>query len=143
MKTRTHFRRRSSASGAGQTMVEFAAIATALFLLMFGLMMLGSAVYSYNTVSNAAREAVRYAIVHSPTSAVPASTDQIQQIAINYAAGLNLTDSDIAVSWPADPYIAKKNDAQVQISYPYTIKIPFLKPVVVNLTSTSRMLVSQ
>lgn len=143
MKARAHFGRHSSASGVGQAMTEFLAIATALFIVMFALMNLGSAVYAYNTVSNATREAVRYAIVHSPTSADPATTAEIQQVAINYAIDLNLTQSDVLVSWPPDPFIAKKNDAQVQISYPYRLDIPFLKPVVLTLTSTSRMLVSQ
>ena len=134
---------RPRANGTGQTMVEFTAIATALFLIMFGLMFLGFAVYSYNTLSNAAREAVRYAVVHSPTSSAPATTSQIQQVAINYATALNLEQNEIAVSWPPDPNIARKNDAQVQISHLCKMNIPFLGPVALNLTSTSRMLVSQ
>jgi Flp pilus assembly protein TadG len=124
-------------------MAEFAAVATGLFLLMFGLMSLGSAVYAYNTVSNATREAVRYAIVHSPTSPDPASTSEIQQVAIDYAVGLPLTADDITVTWPSDSANSKKTDAQVQVSYPYQISIPFMSPITVTLTSTSRMLVSQ
>lgn len=143
MKMLTGLKARTVDSNSGQTMTEFCGVATVLFLLMFGLMDLGSAVYSYNTVSNATREAVRYAIVHSPTSANPASTSEIRQVAINYAVGLGLTDGDISVSWPTDPYDTKKSDAEVQITYPYEIKIPFLSTVSVNLTSTSRMMVSQ
>lgn len=124
-------------------MTEFCGVAVVLFLLMFGLMSLGSAVYSYNTISNATREAVRYAIVHSPTGPNPASTSDIQQVAINYAVGLGLTDNDVSVSWPTDAYDNKKLDAEIQISYPYKIKIPFVSTVSVNLTSTSRMMVSQ
>jgi Flp pilus assembly protein TadG len=130
-------------SCTGQSAVEFCVVATVLLLLMFGLMSLGTAVYCYNTVSNASREAVRYAIVHSPTSSDPVSDSEIQQVAINYAVGLGLRDSDVAVSWPTDPINTKKTDIQVQISYPYQVKIPFLKPVALNLTSTSRMMVSQ
>ncbi len=143
MNTRAHPRRGSSASGSGQTMVEFAAIATVFLLIVFGVMSLGIAVYSYNTISNAAREAVRYAVVHSPTSSNPATTTQIQQVAINYATALNLAQTDIVVSWPPDPNIATRTDAQVQISYPYQLNIPFLGPVTLTLASTSRMLVSQ
>ncbi len=118
-------------------------IATVLFLLTFGIMTLGSAVYSYNTISNAAREAVRYAVVHSSSSANPATTDQIQQVALNYAVGLNLKESDVKVTWPADPNQGMRSDAQVQISYTYNLKIPFMSRVALGLTSTSRMLVSQ
>jgi Flp pilus assembly protein TadG len=138
-----HMGNRLRGSGAGQAMVEFAGAATTLFLLMFGLMTLGSAVYSYNTMSNAAREAVRYASIHSPTSAVPATTSQIQQVALNYAVGLGLKSSDIVVTWPTDPNIIKKSDAQVSISYTYNLKIPFMKKAALSLSSTSRMLVSQ
>jgi Flp pilus assembly protein TadG len=143
MKPKSYLRSPFKADCSGQTMVEFSAVATVLFLLMFALMSLGTAVYSYNTVSSATREAVRYAIVHSPTSQDPATDSQIQQVAIDYAVGLGLKDGDVVVSWPTDPINTKKTDAQVQISYPYQVKIPFLKPVSVNLTSTSRMMVSQ
>lgn len=129
---------------AGQTMVEFALSAMLLLLLLFGIMEMGLAVYNYNTVSSAAREAVRYAIVHSPTSASPATTSQIQQLTINYAPALNLTPADISVSWPTDPHILpSQDDAQVTISYTYQFQIPFLSPVALKLTTTSQMLVSQ
>jgi Flp pilus assembly protein TadG len=143
MNTQEYRGIRMADAASGQTMVEFCAVATALFLLMFGLMSLGAAVYSYNTVSNATREAVRYAIVHSPTSPNPATNSEIQQVAIRYAVGLGLKDEDVSVSWPTDPNDTKKSDAQVEISYPYHVKIPFLSPVSLNLTSTSRMMVSQ
>jgi len=144
MKVTTHCSRSWRASGRGQAAAEFAMIATVLFLLMFGLMTLGSAVYSYNTISSAAREAVRYAAVHSSTSAAPATDAQIKQVAKNYAQGVNLADSDVTVTWPADPNPGMRlPDAQVRISYTYNLKIPFMSPVALGLTSTSRMLVSQ
>jgi Flp pilus assembly protein TadG len=139
----TCYRRKLRNSRAGQELVEFAAVTTAFLLLVFGLMYLGSAVYYYNTLSSAAREAVRYAIAHSPTSAAPATTQQIQQVAINDAAGLNPKELTVEVSWPSDPNLPLKKDAQVQVSYEYKVSIPFLNQVTFNLTSTSRMLVSQ
>jgi Flp pilus assembly protein TadG len=139
--------RKRRASSAGQAATEFAMIATVLFLLMFGLMTLGSAVYSYNTISSAAREAVRYAAVHSATSGDPATGSgdtRIQQKALDYAQGVNLALTDVTVSWPADPNPGMKlPDAQVQISYTYNLKIPFMSPVGLALSSTSRMLASQ
>jgi Flp pilus assembly protein TadG len=143
MRVTAHMRNPLRTSGAGQAMVEFAAAATALFLLIFSLMTLGSAVYSYNTMSNAAREAVRYASIHSATSAAPATTSEIQQVALNYAVGLGLKSSDVVVTWPTDPNIKTKSDAQVSISYTYDLKIPFMKKAALSLSSTSRMLVSQ
>ena len=140
----THSRKRWRTSSAGQTAAEFAMIATVLFLLMFGLMTVGSAVYSYNTISSAAREAVRYASVHSATSANPATNDQITKVAKQYARGVNLADTDVTISWPADPNPdMKKPDAQVRIAYTYHLKVPFMRPVALALSSTARMLVSQ
>lgn len=146
MKLTAHLRGRLKGSGAGQTMVEFASVAFALFALIFGLMNLGTVVYYYNTISSAAREAVRYATIHSPTSANPATDDQIKQVAIDYAQGLDIEKNDVAVSFPTDTIdsrITKKTDALVTITYTYTLKIPFMATVSIPLTSSAQMLVSQ
>src|SRR5258708_21864533 len=143
MKIIADSRKRLRASCTGQAATEFAMIATVLFLLTFGVMMLGSAVYSYNTISNAAREAVRYAAVHSSSSAAPATDSQIEQVALDYAQGVNLALTDVHVTWPPDPNKGMRSDAQVQISYTYNLKIPFMSAVALPLSSTSRMLVSQ
>jgi Flp pilus assembly protein TadG len=127
----------------GQTMVEFAMVATVFLLLLFGIMQMALTVYNYNTVCSAAREAVRYAIVRSPTSANPATTAQIQQIAINTAVGLNTSQLTIAVSWPADANLPTQTDARVKVSYQYQLQIPFFSPLTMTLASTSQMLVSQ
>jgi Flp pilus assembly protein TadG len=128
---------------AGQAAVEFALVATVFLLTLFAIMSLGLAVYKYNTLCSAAREAVRYAIVHGPTSVSPSTTAQIQQVAINQAPGLNLKTSDITVSFPADPNNSAQKDAQVKISYNYSPPIPFMRRVTLTLTSTAQMLVSQ
>jgi Flp pilus assembly protein TadG len=130
--------------GAGQALVEFAIVASVFLLTLFAIMSLGLGVYKYNTLCSAAREAVRYAIVHGPTSLSPSTTAQIQQIAINQAPGLNLKASDITVSFPADPNSSStQKDAKVQISYNYSPPIPFMPQITLTLTSTAQMLVSQ
>ena len=47
----------------GTGMVEFAMGDTIFLMLMFAIIELAIVVYSYNTISHAARECVRYAIV--------------------------------------------------------------------------------
>jgi Flp pilus assembly protein TadG len=133
----------SSRNPAGQTMAEFAMVASVFFLLLFCIIEMSYAVYNYNTVCTAAREAVRYAIVHSPTSATPATTAQIQQIAINSAVSLNPSHLTVNVSWPADANLPSQQDAQVQVSYQYQLLIPFRSALTLTLASTSQMLVSQ
>src|SRR2546423_7214061 len=44
---------------SGQSMVEFAVLAPVFFLLLLGTIDLGRAVYTYNAISNAAREGAR------------------------------------------------------------------------------------
>lgn len=73
------------------------------------------AVYCYNTITNAAREAARYAAMHG----AGASTGSIQQAAINLAVGVPLATSNITVTWPTDPNVFTAKDAQVYISYDY------------------------
>ncbi len=127
-------------------MVEFAMAATIFLLLMFAIVELGMVVYSYNTISHAARECVRYAIVHSPTGPAPATTAQIQTATITYAdlpAPNQLVPGDVAITWPADPNLPLSKDAQCTIALNYSLRIPFLPSRTLPLTATARMLVSQ
>jgi Flp pilus assembly protein TadG len=131
-------------SGTGA--VEFALAATAFLLLTFSIIEMALLVYSYNTISHAARECVRYAIVHSPTGPNPATASQIQNITIGYAdlpSPNQLTASGVAVTWPADPSLPSQQDAQCSISLNYVLRIPFLPLVTLPLSATARMLVSQ
>ena len=124
-------------------MVEFALVASIFLLLLFATMQLSLAVLTYNTVSFAAREAARYGMVHGPSSPSPATTAEIQQIAINAAPSLGLSASNITVNWPTDPNLPSKQDVQVRISYSYQLQIPFAQAVTPNFVSTSQMLVAQ
>jgi hypothetical protein len=110
---------------------------------MFAVMQMALSVYNYNTVCTAAREAARYAMVHSPTSANPATNAQIQQIAINSAVSLNSSQLTVTVSWPTDANLPSLKDAQVKVSYLYQLQIPLMSPVSLTLVSTSQILVSQ
>ena len=137
---------------AGQTFAEFGVTGTAFLFLLFGIMQMAMAVNAYNSVCTAAREAVRYAIVHSPTSAAPASNATIAGIAVNYAPFLSMSGSgctsdsppcDVVVTFPSDAEIPSQNDALVQITHTYPLKIPFMSSINLHLSTSSRMLVSQ
>jgi len=143
MKNAYRSARVRSESAAGQAMVEFAMVVTVFLLMLFGIMMMTMAVSNYNTVSSAAREAVRYAIVHSPKSASPATNAQIQQIAYNNAVNLNSSQMTVSVSWPADPKLTSQLDAQVSVSYQYSLHVPFMTALTMTVASTAQMLVSQ
>ena len=55
----------------GQALVEFALAAPLFFLVLIGIIVLGVVVYYNQQLSNAAREAARYAAVHSATAQNP------------------------------------------------------------------------
>lgn len=131
-----HRRRRE----AGQSLVEFALSVMVLLILLLGTMNLTYGVYCYHTISSAARDAVRFAIVRGPNSASPATLEQIQQAAIRAAVGVSLTPDDVTASWPANPRLPGKRDAKVTIAHPYQL---LLMPITLTLTSTSQMLASQ
>lgn len=55
----------------GQALVEFALIAPLLFVMLAGILSLGIGVFYQQQLTNAAREAARYAAIHSETSQCP------------------------------------------------------------------------
>jgi hypothetical protein len=75
----------------GQALVEFALVLPILLLLMMALFDFGRAVFAFNTVSNAARDGARLAIVdQSQTGGVYDAA----QAAADQATGLGLDPSD-------------------------------------------------
>lgn len=55
----------------GQALVEFALVAPLLFVMLAGIVTLGIGVFYQQQLTNAAREAARYAAIHSETSQCP------------------------------------------------------------------------
>ena len=66
----------------GQALVEFALILPVLLLLIFGVVDAGRLIFTYNTVSNAARDGARVAIVNQSTT------------------GTNTCDTTVATAYP-------------------------------------------
>jgi Flp pilus assembly protein TadG len=62
-------RRSSRRRQGGQALAEFALVVPVLMLIVIGTLDVGRAVFAYDSVANAAREAARFAIVHGGTGA--------------------------------------------------------------------------
>jgi hypothetical protein len=60
--------------GRGQTLVEFALVAPLAFFVVAGTLTLGLGLFYQQQVTNAAREAARYASLHSATSQCPTTS---------------------------------------------------------------------
>jgi Flp pilus assembly protein TadG len=140
--TRGDVRRRSP---RGQTLVEFALILPLFFLMLIGIFDLGRAAYDFNTLSNAAREAVRRAIVDQNVTA-------IIDTAIQHAASINVGASDVAVEFrsadlsttcaaghASDP-IRIGCVAVIKVQYDYTAATPLVGNLVgvIHMSATTR-----
>lgn len=64
-------RRRAARDERGQALVEFALAAPLFFMVLFGVIILGIVVFYNQQLSNAAREAARFAAVHSASAQCP------------------------------------------------------------------------
>ncbi len=152
----------------GSALIEFAASATLLFLVMFGLMEIARALYIDNFVSNAAPEALRYAAVRGSTwngtSCTSTQTNECMATAANvtsYLAGIApqgvSTSADyltVGTTWPgttpsgaACSTSGVKNApgcmVQVKVQYSFSFLFSFMAKQPLTLSSTSATVISQ
>jgi Flp pilus assembly protein TadG len=99
----------------GQSLVEFALVLLPLLMLLIGIIDVGRAIYGFNTVANASREAARYAIVDQ-------SALEVVQTALDSAAALDLDATDVAFTTCA----AKFCQVSVTVSWDYTPVTPLI-----------------
>jgi Flp pilus assembly protein TadG len=135
----------------GQTYAEFLMVVLPTLMLIFGIISFGMTVYTYSFLSNAARDAVRYAIVHGSKSTSPASSDAIQTFVRNKAKGLNPSSITVSSCWnPQAPpnqcpgptgNNAPGKVVSVQVSYSFHPLYPFAK-VTLPLSSSAQMVIS-
>jgi Flp pilus assembly protein TadG len=76
----------------GQSLVEFALVLPIIVVVLLGLLDLGRAVFSYNTLAQAARQANRTAMVDQ-------DVDRVKAVAVASAATLGLGPSNVAVCY--------------------------------------------
>lgn len=118
----------------GQSLVEFALVVPLFLLLLFGLFDLGRGVFAYNAIQNAAREAVRLAIVDQNEDAI---TTEAQQ----HAIGLGLNDSNVGLSFlqpgtmtaPCLTPVAISCEVEILINYRFTPATPIIGNLIGNI----------
>jgi Flp pilus assembly protein TadG len=136
-----NLRNLSSRHKRGQALVEFSLIAAPALMLIFALMNCALAVFDYNFVSFAAREATRYAAVRGSSSGSAASTTDIRNFVVAQAIGLDTSKITVSTTWSPDN---KPGSAvQVQVRYLFTVAIPFMNGNSLNLSSTSQLVITQ
>ena len=148
----------------GGNLVEFALVSAVFFAMVFGILQLCLALYTYDYISEAAREGSRWAIVRGSTSCTNtpnltncnASTTAISNFVkglgypgINATAHMTVTTTYwtwSGTAWTActtGTCNAPGNAVQTQVSYALPLSVPYWRATTINLSSTSRMLISQ
>lgn len=161
--TRLRSLRSSGRSELGAALVETALTMTLLLILLFGIIEISLALYSYHFVAAAANQGTRYAIVRGSTwgSACSSYTEAActatpAQIASYVASldlpGITVNASDVCVEYfSAVPAAASSACAasstpngagdvvQVTITYPFSFSLPGFARYTWSLKSTSQM----
>ena len=155
-------------SDSGSALIEFSASATLLMMVIFGTMETARALYVANFVSNAAPEAIRYAMVRgstwSGTACSSTTTSECAATAANVSSYLTSlappgvsTSTDyltIATTWPGTTpsgascsAVGVKNApgciVRVNVTYSFSYIFPFMPKGSLPLSSTSAMVISQ
>ena len=130
MKQKLSQRRRRfrNAREAGAVAVEFALVLPIFLALVLGIAEMGRAFNIQVSLSEAARQASRYAAVHcSEAGYSPASA---QAAGVAAAPSVALTSSNIAITYTGTGSCADGNDVSVSVSYttPWMTGFPNLIP---------------
>jgi len=132
-----------------------------LMSLLLGIVDFSRALYTYHFLSNAAREATRYAAVRGSTCnldsscsdatpdtgpAAPGNTVIQDYVKTIVPPGLNSTNVNTTPSWPGTgAACAVANNpgcpVEVQVSYNFTFVAPFIRSTPLTLSSSSQMII--
>ena len=93
---------------SGQAMAEFALVFPIFLLILMSIITFGLYVFYNQQLANAAREAARYAAVHSSTAVCPTVSNLDPPAAIRPKAYVNYCDSP-ALGWPHMTGAARSN----------------------------------
>ena len=109
------------------------------FMLIFGLIEFGRALFDYSMVSSLAREGVRYASVRGSTSGHAATATDISDYVKSKAVGLNVA---VTTTWQPDNHPG--GTVSVQVQYTFRSVAPVLLSLkTIPLHSTSSLVISQ
>ena len=103
----------------GQAAVEFALVIVSLVLLLFSMLEMTMFIYTYAALTGAAKEGVRFAVVHGASAANPAAPADVVNTVKTYAAASlhSVPSTNITVSYPGGN--SPGSTVQVSVSYPY------------------------
>jgi Flp pilus assembly protein TadG len=130
----------------GTSLIEFSLCAFLLIMVLLSMVEMGRLVLLYTTVTNAARAAARYAIVHGNNrtgsgidgpSGPAANPAQVVQVATNFASILNTSALVVAVTYPGGTN-SVGSLVTVAVSCPYNPLLGYFPLGTIQLRNTSQ-----
>lgn len=131
--------RRLRRDDAAAAAVEWGLILPILLALTVGTLEMGRLLLAYTSVSQAAMEGVRYAIVHGATSTAPASASDIRDFVLERVSGIDPAAVSVAVTWEVSNYPGYPVTVQVDHDFSF-LAMDFAK---LRLSRASTMVISQ
>lgn len=144
----------------GQSLVEFALVFPIIVLLVMAFAEIGRAVYAYNTIANAARQAARVAAVNQLADVTECDESRpiedpyephwsYRGCALVAAKTLGLGSSDVSIAYSSPPDTTLDCDptlhigclAAVTVTYDFTLSTPFVSMLIgpFTMSQTSEM----
>jgi Flp pilus assembly protein TadG len=148
-------------SERGTALLESAFTIVTLFLMIFGIIDFGRAVFVYHFVANAARDGVRYASVRGHSCASPMTNcglseagAAIQTNLQSEAGAIGMIPTKLSVSTVPLPEATSPSvcattydypgcTVQVTVSYPFQFIFPLLPTSPLNMSSTASAVITQ
>ena len=149
MTGRKPSRRGAGRRSRGQSLVEFSLVFPIIVLLIVGFVEIGRAVFAYNTIANAARQAVRVATVNQLSAVTDCDETRpiedpyephwsIRGCAISAAGPLGINTSNVSVVYAPPPSTSLTCTpalhvgciASVTVTYNFSISTPFVNKLI-------------
>ncbi len=139
----------------GNNLIEYALVFMFFMSMVLGIVDFSRALYTYHFLSNAAREATRWAAVRGATCmndlscTAAASPDDIEAYVRNITPpGVNPNPPDLTTtpSWPGTGTICEVANSpgcpvEVTVSYKFRFVVPFIRSAPLTLSSSSEMII--
>jgi Flp pilus assembly protein TadG len=124
----------------GETLVEFAFASVVFFMMIFGAIEFGIAIWNYNLVSDLAQEGARYAIVHGINSGSPKTEAEVATYVQSRSIGLPVTTT---TPMGAPGTKTAGNVVEVLVSYPLNVGGGLLPQWNFSIQSRAQMIVAR
>ena len=126
----------------GETLIEFAFASVIFFMLIFGIIQFGIAIWNYNLLSNLAQEGARYAAVHGAGSGAAQNESQVASFVQARAVGMTVTTT-LAPTSSAPGNVTAGNPVAVTVTHTLNWGGGLLPRWNFNIQSTARMIVTR